>query len=333
MEYSQLTVYQSRSFDPVDVTTLVLTASELPADYPSINNFSKYKLENIVVDYDLILRTDLIRRQQVRLTDTATGLYGAITINHLGSLGNHKNILMHADAAAKFGKTSGDFPFYLTIEDKIVANSEFPEPTNWQDVADNGEMVEFMFDSSSGGPHDIFITAPHGGDFEDFSDTMAEQFMYQLRRSGTLNVTRWGLKGYALTGTSIAASLRWHITAVDYNPEKNYPLMAASVVHTRSYSYGFGFHGMSGNRVVEIGGRLTGSEVVDLQTVLINTVTPDVSINITAIGAILGENPRNITNRLTAGTGTIQLELSYDVRRDSGSAIADAMAHWYQNTW
>lgn len=197
--------------------------------------------------------------------------------------------------------------------DAVIANTTMTDAQ--ADAA--SEFVERL--SDNGSATNLIATAPHGGDIEAYTDSMAVEVASQL---SSKSVSYWLCKGWKQGG---GAFNRWHITSTEISP-LSFPLLNS--VWTRGWSYAVSFHGYSGSNIL-IGG--TGSSTLknSLQSGIQTAVSGSgISVQITSSGDPEGGNSSsNYINKLSANG--IQIELSLTARSSYWKAIADAVATVY----
>lgn len=307
------------TFSDLTPDGLEVTVEEVPAGYDYILGNSRYEREQLCVHPRFLRRTGLKRRSQIRLVSTETGYAALYTIAHaVTDMPDDLTFLCGPDAYDKLGIAQGTFT--ATLSTKVV-DTEISDAQAQTD----GEMIEVL--SDDGSQSDLIILSPHGGDIEGFTADMADT-MYSNIIGGAKNASHWGLNGYVEAGYPSNGTDKWHITSVDVYPD-NYPQL--STIIDRNFTYGISFHGFSGTNSVEVGGTASDTFKNDVVAAIEGAVGAEVTVQVTDNEYILGESPRNITNRLSPNDNTVQVEMTYDVRSNYSTQIANALGDHYRN--
>jgi phage replication-related protein YjqB (UPF0714/DUF867 family) len=318
-------VYPTRTLTPLTPISLGVVVSEVPAGYRYIRGADRFEREQVVVHPDLLLRTGLKRRQQIRLIHPITLLPALFTIVQTDatlSL-NPLEVFIGPQAYTRLNRTVGDTPFAAFLTNVVAA----PALDEAQAQA-QGELREEITDD--GLQSNMVILSPHGGDIETQTDIIARRMYTQLKGLSRA-CSHWGLQGYTVPEDPDDAFEKWHITSTDYYPQV-YPQL--STLQARAFTYGISFHGLGVGDDVKIGGLASVSEQNAIVAVIDAATGPEVDVAVTNVNEIDGDSPRNLLNRLCSSISphTIQVELGFNVRRDYALAIADALATYYDGS-
>jgi phage replication-related protein YjqB (UPF0714/DUF867 family) len=182
---------------------------------------------------------------------------------------------------------------------------------------DASEFVERIQDS--GDHQGLLVMAPHGGGIEINTDRQARRVAELLAGA---DVSTWCCKGWKSGG---GAWDRWHVTSTLISPA-SFPGLAS--VSKRNFAYAVAFHGMEPDGVL-IGGSAPKHIKQLLEQEIAAALGDGVGpVKIAKKGESLGGNdPDNVTNWVTEqGAGGIQIEQSYEVRKNHWQDVADAVA-------
>lgn len=267
--------------------------------------------EHMQVDPDfarqLEASTDWRRRMHVELATVVGGntVRGLFTIEQLTRMSAIDTVaISSSDGLAKLVGASLPLTANLTIFEPSSGISDATAQATgayYETLVDNGSNTGFC------------VIAPHGGQIELYTDTMADELETSFN-TGTLNpITKWIGRGYnILVGQT--GYQRWHITSVDIY-EGQYPLLDS--IYERDFEFVVSLHGQSGTLRIDIGGNTAETTFIDslVTTLRAAGALSGVSIVRTESDAIEGQSVNNIGNRLVPTSDQyVQFEMTLDVR-------------------
>lgn len=251
---------------------------------------------------DLVSRWGRTPGQQVRLRRNADEV-AAFTIETVPGGVSNGTVRLAEDGMSRLGTQDG---FDATV------SSPVPHSLTPTAAAREGEYVETLHDPGDRG---LVVAAPHGGRIEPYTDAQAERIAERLPSS-----TVWIGRGWRPDGGSYD---RWHIPSTDIHPD-SYPALGR--IRDRGFENAVAFHGFGGTGI-RIGGRAPDLLKREVRTAVEDAVGDVLDVRPATDDEYLGSDPDNLVNWLTAnGRNGVQLEQSFEARRDHWQSIADAVA-------
>lgn len=180
-----------------------------------------------------------------------------------------------------------------------------------------GGFVERLDDP--GGSRLVSI-APHGGDIERHTAEQAE------RVAARLGAVCWRCKGWGKN-----CYRRYHVTSTRIDGGR-FPELAK--IETRGFEHAVSFHGFRGEgddtRLVLVGGRAPAAIKRGVRVAIAHALDGEgIRVRVaTRRDRWPGLDPQNLVNRLSPNG--VQLEQSLAARRGHATAIADAVAAFYE---
>lgn len=290
-------VTTSRSF-PLSVT---VAAATNPTDIAN----ARRRREHIGVDVDLYRQMKasglLLLNDQVVLT---IGSYKCpLTVEILESHSVITEVRIGTDAATRLNAT-------LPTTGTLTA---YAPDTPVDDAAAQAAGQYYESKTDNGSNTVMIVIAPHGGNIEADTDTLATAAKTALdAASPNAKLTSlWIGKGYGLGGQS--SYDRHHISTVDTCVRLN-PVL--DTIDARGWSYCLAFHGQSTNSRIDIGCPTAQNAFVDA---LVTALQGDAALSGVTIARssdtveIAGADLNNLGNRLAA-SHYVQFEIGPNVR-------------------
>lgn len=257
------------------------------------------------------------RRKHLKLTTTiaSTTRSGLFTVEQLCVMPTPLTVaISSSEGLLKLG-SSGALPMSATLD-------LFLPSTPVDDAAAQaaGQYYESLTDNGSNTK--LCVIAPHGGQIELYTDTMADELKTSFDLGAMATVTKWKGIGYTLGVGGQTGYDCWHVTSVDMY-QTQWPILNG--IYTRDFTYVISLHGQSGTNRIDIGGNTVENSFIDsLVTALQgDAALSGVTIVRTETEDIDGQSPYNIGNRLCATSHKyIQLEMTLDVRNNGTKRAA-----------
>jgi phage replication-related protein YjqB (UPF0714/DUF867 family) len=307
-----------------DVTTPVVvsgtpwrvTIREALAEQVRINTGVLRRREHITLSPDLLHRMGHPLMTQIFVTlDTGEARVMTVEQPYTDNDG-WRTARMNADSYGYFGIPVG--PVGATIFGGVYAavNNTLSDA----EAQAQGGHIEALDDN--GVDDAMLIMAPHGGDMEPYTSLQALRFYAAMLALGKECVC-YQTRGYSIT--AMTPSVKWHTTMVDFDTT-SFPLLGN--VATRLYTYCASFHGFTDVMKIELGGRAPDVDKNIVKAAL-EAAIPGLTVSLNPDPTIEGNSPRNPINRYCSGDRSMQLEQSYDVRRDHWQTVCDTMVAYY----
>jgi phage replication-related protein YjqB (UPF0714/DUF867 family) len=251
------------------------------------------------------------RRKHLKLTTTISGQTrsGLYTVEQVCTMPTPTTVaISSAEGLTKLG-TGGALPMTASLSlfapDSPVDDAAAQAAGNYYEtLSDNGTNTKFC------------VIAPHGGQIELYTDTMADALKTSFDTGSMATVTKWKGIGYTLGLGSQTGYDCWHITSVDMY-QTQWPLLNS--IYTRDFLYVLSLHGQSGTNRIDIGGHLSENTFIDSVVTALQARAELTGVTIvrTETEDIDGQSAYNIGNRLcTTSHHYVQMEMTLDVRND-----------------
>jgi phage replication-related protein YjqB (UPF0714/DUF867 family) len=293
-----------------------VTIKEALAEQVRINTGVLRRREHLTLHPHLLHRMGHPLMTQVFVT-LDTGEARVMTVEQPYTDGDGwRTARMNADSYGYFGVPVG--PVGATIFGGVTAAVN--DTLSDAEAQAQGGHIEVLDDD--GVDDAMLIMAPHGGDMEDYTSLQALRFYAAMIALGKECVC-YQTRGYSIT--AMDPSAKWHTTMVDFNTT-SFPLLGN--VATRLYTYCCSFHGFTDVMKIELGGRAPDVDKNIVKAAL-EAAIPGLTVSLNPDPTIEGNSMRNPINRYCSGDRSMQLEQSYDVRRDYWEDVTDVMVAYY----
>lgn len=175
----------------------------------------------------------------------------------------------------------------------------------------------------------VMVIANHGGMVEPWTHTQAIRSQARLS-AASIGAAYYVVQGYKPPSGSETriTSWFWHITSADFRGDRgSWPKLAE--IWDERFDWAISYHGMGGEKHIGVGG-LADAAVLSGAIAAIQAVVPgDYLVDTIETSHLDGTSERNIMNRFAAPLyRTIQLEQTFDARRDYHEQIADALVDY-----
>jgi phage replication-related protein YjqB (UPF0714/DUF867 family) len=256
--------------------------------------------EHVVATPDVLEAVGAVVGQQLRVRRDAATL-AVYTVTATAAAARPTLWLTEAGRARLDDRTDGP----------VTVRTPVPVAEGVATARRTGEYVTTLVD----GGDRLAVVAPHGGHVEAHTAEQADHVASLVD-----GATAWTGRGYRPDG---GAYDRWHVTSTDLHPA-SYPALAR--IADRGFTHAVSFHGYRGEGV-RVGGAAPRTVRQAVAAAVEARLPESVPVDLTTDGPYAGRDPENVVNWLTEhGTGGVQLEQSYAVRSNHGTAVAEAVA-------
>lgn len=292
---------------------------EMLPEQPS-QTISQFRRERLSITPQFAAATGLLVGQQV-IVRIPGHQFKAMTIGSYHTEEDQFIVRMNALAFGQFELPVE--PVAATIESGPIASDV---------TVEEAEQLGLIVERASLMPQTktVMVIANHGGLIEPWTHIQAERSQQRLEAVHGVGSAYYVAQGYPPPDrppTRITSTF-WHITSVDFRGDRgSWPLLAT--IWDERFTWALSYHGMGGEKHVGVGG-LAGDIVLDGAVAAIAAVLPnDYLVDKIEEAHLDGTSLRNIMNRFAAPNYfTIQLEQTFDARRDFHEEIADALTDY-----
>lgn len=172
---------------------------------------------------------------------------------------------------------------------------------------------EFEFDR-------LVILAPHGGEIEPYTASIAKLMYYTLFNRG-VPAALWIVQAYRPGGGAYAM---YHVPSTEFDTQ-SFPKLGTLL--GRNFRFSISIHGTKGSQVL-VGGTAEGWFKEEIAELIIGVTGNLLETVIVSEGPHAGVHPDNVVNRFSKCS--IQLELPMNVRKSYGTELAYALAEFYR---
>lgn len=284
----------ARAF-PVSVT---VTAGTNVAD----NANARRRREHIQLDPDLwrqMVASNASLRLYNQVVLTIGGFPVPLTVEILETQSAIATVRIGVEALARLPSQSLPASGVLTA---------YAPSSGVDDATAQAQGLYYEYSDDNGSNANTIVIAPHGGNIESDTDTLAAAMKVGLDGVGK-TTSIWGGKGYGLNGQT--SYDRHHISTVDTCIAQN-PVL--DTLDARGWARCIGLHGQSTNNRIDLGCPASVNAFVDsLVTALQgDAALAGVTIARTETTEIAGTDPNNLGNRLAPHY--VQVEMGPNVR-------------------
>lgn len=313
-------VHKNRIIPSVGDSPWTVNIVEMDARQPS-QSVSQFRRERLSVSQEFLKASGLEVGQQV-LVRIPGHDFKCMTIGHARKEDHWATVRMNADAYDQFRATVG--PLTATIEDGVMASNVDEATAIAQGLAREARSAIPV-------SKDVMVVAPHGGLIEPWTHEQAIRTQQRLETTHSLGAAYYVTQCYPPPDPAHPDRLTttyWHITAADFRADRGcWPKLAE--IWDERFTAAIGYHGMGGEKHVGVGGLASAAQLSGAVSAIAAVLPGDYTVDQIEVNHLDGTSTRNIMNRFAApGYLTIQLEQTYDARRDYRNEIADALADY-----
>lgn len=282
---------------PLDVT---VTAGTNVLD----NSNARRRREHLSVDLDLFyqMKAAGLLNLNNHVLLTMDSFSAPFTVEVLERHSVITEVRIGTDGLARFPGT--------TLPNVATLSAFVPSVTD--DATAQAQGLYYEYKDDDGSQTDTIIVAPHGGNIESGTDTMAAEMKVALDATAR-TASIWGGRGYGFGAQG--SYERWHISSVS-TCIAQHPVL--DTLDTRGWSYCIGLHGQSTNNRIDLGCPTAQDAFVDTLVTALqgDAALSGVTIARTENTEIAGTSLNNLGNRLSP-SHYVQVEMGPNVRASS----------------